>query len=265
MLIKYAILDLDHTLIRSTNMHVAWQRALAEHDALAKFEESWVGAAGRPLEISAGIALNCNPDHPRAHALVSSFWEHIGDGDPVEIDGAGVLLAELRRRGLRLFLSTASHPAPVTRWLAERGWEDHFELVLASTPEQMKGAAHYKAILAHLGATVAEFAPHSATIGDGHYDMRYGRDHGVALRIGFAPFVEGHEDKAISLRAAGANAIVRHLSEVVAVIFGDQAEVEPEEVLVARAVEQAETEEQPERRRKTRFNKFGGPARPSKR
>lgn len=265
MRIKYAIFDLDHTLIRSTNMHVAWQKALVEHGVADKFEDSWVGAAGRPLEISAGIALGCDADHPRAHALVASFWDHIGDGDPVEIDGASRLLEELGRRGLRLFLSTASHPAPVTRWLAERGWEDHFELVLASTPEQMKGAAHYKAILEHTGIPITEFSPHAATIGDGHYDMRYGRDHGIALRIGFAPFVEDHEDKAISLRAAGANVIVRSLDEVVAVICGDTAPIEPEEVLVARAVQQVETAEQPERRRKQRFDKFGHPYRPPKR
>lgn len=214
MSIRYAIFDLDHTLIRSENQGSSWQKALDEYGVGDRFEESWSGGAGRPLAISASIALQSDNDDPRNEELVGRYWDHVGEGDPEPLEGAHEALDELRAMGIRLFLSTGSYPDPVAKWLSLRGWSEHFELVLASPPESPKGAGHYDVIIEYLGIDLATFAKVSLTVGDGDFDMQYGRDHGVAYRVGYAPLRDDGTDRENELRESGANVIIRSLHDL---------------------------------------------------
>lgn len=212
--IRYAIFDLDQTLIRSKNQDSAWQTALGEFDLLHRFEDSWIGGAGRPLTASAKIVFGTEEDDPRHRQLIDRFWDHVGDGDPEPIDGADETLRQLVEMGITLFLSTGSYEKAVTHWLASNGWTEHFDLVLPSSETSPKGSEHYRLIIEHLGVPLSSFAAEAMTVGDGAFDMRYGVEHGVAYRIGYAPLAGVASDTEPELREAGANVIVRSLREL---------------------------------------------------
>jgi phosphoglycolate phosphatase-like HAD superfamily hydrolase len=141
----------------------------------------------------------------------------MADFDPEPLDGAADALHRLAAEpDVHLYLSTGSHPDAAKRWLGALGWMDAFELVLGSAPGALKGPEHYTAIIEHAGVDAEVFAAQAATVGDGQYDMSYGRDHGVRLRIGFAA---GDEQMAAELVEHGATHVVHHLADAVDIIL----------------------------------------------
>jgi HAD superfamily hydrolase (TIGR01549 family) len=111
------VLDIDGTLVDSNYHHVvAWSRAFRSvghdvpgwriHRALGMGGDRLVAqVAGQEVEESAGDA-------------VRAAWEKEYDAmldEPVAFDGAPELLAELRRRGLRVVLASSAIPRHASR------------------------------------------------------------------------------------------------------------------------------------------------------
>lgn len=218
MIIRYAVFDLDHTLITSTGMDDVWMAAITEVGLSDRYDVSWLGAQGRPVIESARIAYDCEPTDPRAIALADRFWELFGDGDPTPIDGAQEVLSSLHEAGIQLFLSTGSHPPLVQKALEGCGWLPYFSRVYASTNDFAKGARHFERLYQDINVSREEFTPHAITVGDGPFDMQFGKAEGIPYRIGFTPLTHGREDRAGALRAAGATHIIRDLREVLGIV-----------------------------------------------
>jgi phosphoglycolate phosphatase-like HAD superfamily hydrolase len=218
MFIRYAVFDLDHTLITSSGMDDAWRAAIAEVELADRFDVSWLGAQGRPVIESARLAYGCDHTDPRAVALVARFWQLFGDGDPTPIDGAAEVLANLHDAGIQLFLSTGSHPPLVEKVLDRCRWAHYFDRIYASTNEFSKGALHFERLYQDIKVSREEFAPHAITIGDGPFDMQFGKAEGIAYRIGFSPLTHDREDRTEALVAAGATHVIRDLREVVRIL-----------------------------------------------
>jgi phosphoglycolate phosphatase-like HAD superfamily hydrolase len=199
--------DLDGTLVRSEDMEGVWLAACASHGLnLDAVREIWGRGHGRPLDehlSELGVPA------ARAQQIVASFWDQYGPHRSHEIPGASETLRTLHEDGFCLVLSTGSRQLTADAVVDDFGWRRMFDLVLGSDTGFVKGPQHYARIAQLPGRPVAH-------IGDGTWDMMFGKQHGVAHRIGYT----GTGQLAQVLRDHGATAIVADLADVPAVIRG---------------------------------------------
>lgn len=199
---------MDGTLVRTAVFEAWWpilaELGLTEPDAeqfLLARQGQAVAASLRDLHLPAN----------RIAAYEQRFWDELSRYSTTPIEHADELLTQLHDDGCRLYLSTGSKPEVAHAVLEQHGWLGLFRIVLGSTAEDPKGPGHYQQFIADSGLAAQDFARRAATVGDGVYDMRFGREHGVALRVGL---VEGSQDACDRLVAAGANVLIDALDEV---------------------------------------------------
>lgn len=202
------IFDLDGTLVR-TGIIPAWIDTLAELGMNAKEAEEFALARQGMTAIATLRDLHLPAD--RVAALEQRFWQAVSTHPATPLAHADDLLRTLDEEGFRLYLSTGSTKELAAAILAEQGWTELFRLALGSDETDPKGPGHYRQFVADAGVSPDEFGRHAATVGDGVYDMRYGREHAVALRVGL---VEGSQEACDRLVAAGANVLIDELVEL---------------------------------------------------
>jgi phosphoglycolate phosphatase-like HAD superfamily hydrolase len=202
------IFDLDGTLVRTAVVE-AWWPILSELGMSVRQAEQFVNATQGQAVAASLRALHLA--EARIAMYERRFWDEFVRHPADRIEHADELLARLHADGCRLYLSTGSNPEVAQDVLEQHGWTDRFRLALGSSPDDPKGPSHYRQFIADSGLEDREFARRTATVGDGVYDMRFGREHGVALRVGF---VEGSQDACDRLVAAGANVLIDELAEL---------------------------------------------------
>lgn len=215
---RYIIFDMDETLIHSPGLRDAFVYACGAHgiDLVAALAQ-WKVGRGMTLYHSLAIITGAEPHAPEHEAFVETFWQCMASFDPAPLEGAAEALERLAAEpNVHMYLSTGSHPDAAMRWLGALEWLDYFELVLGSAPGTLKGPDHYTAIIEHAGVDAETFAAQSATVGDGQYDMSYGRDHNVRLRIGLSA---GDAFMAAQLTEHGATHVVDKVAEAVEIIL----------------------------------------------
>ena len=215
---SYVIFDLDHTLIRSSGMTAAfWAAADEVGFDPERAARCWKESRGRSLYEQ---ALEISDDPDLVEPFVALFWEHFGAGDPTPLEGAAETLTALGDAGLKLYLSTGSHPRVMRPWLERLGWLDHFALALGTETNHQKGPAHYATIVEHAGGGLDHFAANAATVGDGQYDMRFGAEHGIRMRVGYAP-ASSPRGRATELLEAGATHLIADLRALPRLLHAD--------------------------------------------
>lgn len=216
---RIVIFDCDQTLIENSQMTPAWleitdRRDLARRDVL----DVWMRSAGRPMAMTAAETFAVPADDPLVAEVIEEFWEAVSEYEPQAVSGAGEVLSELDSRGIALYLSSASAPKPLTTWLRILDWERYFCLILGSDEEMVKGADHYSRILADTSLSHSDFCSRALTVGDAPYDMYYGAEQGVALRIGFAPDSERGRRLRPALIKSGANLLIDRLIDLIDIV-----------------------------------------------
>jgi phosphoglycolate phosphatase-like HAD superfamily hydrolase len=211
---RFLIFDLDQTLIESSTMHDAWQDTIVQfggnlEDAMIR----WRRSAGLTLDVQVMETFGVDEHDPIVDRIIETFWLNVGTGDPVPVEGAAETLEHLYSERVPLYLSTGSYQNAVDTWLGFLGWNRYFRTICASSRSFPKGPAHYRQIIADSGVAAAEFGSRAVTVGDGPYDMQYGLEHGVAVRVGFVP-PSARPERRGRLIEAGANAIISDLREL---------------------------------------------------
>lgn len=216
---RIVVFDLDQTLIANAGMTDAWEAICRRRGAdLTHALETWHGSAGRPLTEQVEVAFRLEGADALVDEIVDEFWSAFDHSSPIPVAGAEETLTALTSAGVPLYLSTASAPAPVQRWLRLLGWESYFRLVLATDRSLAKGPAHYSLIIADSGLDAAEFGRRAVAVGDGTYDMALARQQGVRLRVGYAPSSSRRPQARERLIEAGANLLIDDLLQVATII-----------------------------------------------
>lgn len=205
---RIVIFDLDGTLVR-TGIIPAWIDTLAGIGMSAADAEAFV-LARQGMTAGATLRDLHLPTH-EVEVHERRFWQEVAKHPATPLPHADEILRGLAGDGFRLYLSTGSTKELAGAILEQQGWADIFRLALGSSETDPKGPGHYDRFVADAGLPAGDFGRHAATVGDGVYDMRYGREHEVALRVGL---VEGSQEACDRLVAAGANVVIDDLSEL---------------------------------------------------
>jgi phosphoglycolate phosphatase-like HAD superfamily hydrolase len=204
------IFDLDQTLVAGVIDDV-YRAFLADQGRDVEAAMSYLHSCqGMPLFEQLAALWALDVDDPQIDLLADRFWQLYGDRIAPAHDGATETLHGLHDRGITLLLSTGTHPEVVERILTAHGWSDLFALALGGSRGLLKGPQHYAAFHALTGLTAEAFATRTWTVGDGSYDMIYGLQQGVPVRIGYAP----NPAAEAQLLAAGATTIISDLREL---------------------------------------------------
>lgn len=209
---RLIVFDLDQTLIANAGMTAVWEDICRRRGAdLEHALETWHGSAGRPLVEQVAEAFRISTADVLVDEIITEFWGQFDHQSPSPIDGAAETLDALYEDGVVLYLSTASDPRPVDSWLRVLDWHRYFRLVLATDRQLSKGAGHYARMIADSGLRPDEFGRRALAVGDGAYDMRFALEHGVRLRVGYAPASSTRPSARERLVSAGANLVIEDL------------------------------------------------------
>lgn len=207
------LFDLDGTLIDSSpGIRRCVDASLAHHDLPAITDEQFAQFIGPPL--TTGFAL-VGAESSRIDSLITVYREHYGAGGMYEYtvyDGIPELLERLRTAGFRLAVATSK----VTRFarpvVDHAGFASQFEIVVGAERDGA-GAAKPVVMTDALQQLQIDDPRSVVMIGDREHD-----GHGAAaLGTAFVGVSWGFGTDE-ELRAAGAQHVVSHPSEVDAVV-----------------------------------------------
>jgi len=210
----HIIFDLDYTLVYSGDYQTIFTD-MAKKVGVGQQEAEifWQSHGGCPLREQIGEISGLDIDNPIVDQLEAYFWNQAKDAQFEELDGASYILEQLSSRGHLLFLSTGSNPDKMLSCLTQMGWHDYFFLAQGSSVDNPKGPSHYQNIAAHLDLPLNTLGETTAAVGDGAYDMRFARDHGVRHRLAYTP--PGTDANHIELMIEeGATAQITNLREL---------------------------------------------------
>lgn len=211
MQLRYVVFDLDRTLVRSDHLPAAWERACHANGVSA---ERGMAALHQHMGMPAAeiFALLGVPD-PRAAA--EQFNEAMEAAPPVAFPGADAALRQLAAHGVRMFLSTGSHPPLMHKVLVQHNWQTLFAVALGTSATANKGLEHYRRFSADDDA----FGSHALAVGDGTHDMLFAAQAGVRWRCGISG---GDQRLAEQLAGAGANLMVDTVADLPELLFDMQ-------------------------------------------
>jgi phosphoglycolate phosphatase-like HAD superfamily hydrolase len=212
------VFDLDLTLIRSATrdscISVLIRWGLSPTDG----ERVYEAGKGFALATTVDAAFPTMSEDDRRRIVTEISGVSIAS-ESVEIDGASEVLATLVDGGHRLYLSTGSELPALEAALLRHGWDGVFELALASSADLPKGVGHLERFAESSGASLADWARTTVTVGDGPGEMGFGAMADLAYRCAF---VAEEDDGQVSvLRSAGANLRIRDLREVAEIAAHD--------------------------------------------
>jgi HAD superfamily hydrolase (TIGR01509 family) len=208
---KTVILDIDGTLV-DTNYHhaIAWHRALKDHGHVVRLWEihRHIGMGGDQIvEALAGAEAEAEDGDEIRAAEGDAYDELIGEVDAIE--GATELLGRLRSDGHQTVLASSAKPKEVDHYLdllgardLVHGWTTSGD-VEATKPEP-------DLLLAALKKAGPEHGP-ALLVGDSIWDVKAANAAGIPT---LAVLTGGFSEE--ELREAGADAVVREISQLLA-------------------------------------------------
>lgn len=174
--------DFDNTLANSSNVAVlATQRAYTAKGLAAPTREAIISYMGVPIEVSFAKMATVSLDDTALEDLFTEFREQYQRAETTGItlfDGMAATIAELNRRGKRLYVVSSKNSVPLQRNLDQVGLGQSFAAISGSDM-----VAHYKPAPDGVRNLLQRFdldATHSVMIGDAKYDIRMGHNAGVA-------------------------------------------------------------------------------------
>lgn len=174
--------DFDNTLADSSNVAVlATQRAYTTKGLVAPTREAIVSYMGVPIEVSFAKMATVSLDDAELEDLFAEFRQQYQRAETTGItlfDGMASTIAELNRRGKRLYVVSSKNSVPLQRNLDQVGLGQSFVAISGSDM-----VAHYKPAPDGVRNLLQRFdldATHSVMIGDAKYDIRMGHNAGVA-------------------------------------------------------------------------------------
>ncbi|WP_407887619.1 HAD family hydrolase [Levilactobacillus sp. N40-8-2] len=174
--------DFDNTLADPSNVAVlATQRAYAAKGLVTPTREAIVGYMGVPIEVSFAKMATVSLDDVALEDLFTEFRQQYRRAETTGItlfEGMATTIAELNRRGKRLYVVSSKNSVPLQRNLDQVGLGQSFAAISGSDMVD-----HYKPAPDGVLNLLRQFnleTQHSVMIGDAKYDIRMGHNAGVA-------------------------------------------------------------------------------------
>lgn len=210
---KYLIFDLDGTL---DNQMPSYNQAFSyvcenaglwnKNIATNLFNDT----AGTPLrqqffEIISTYKLNADLE-----TCISSFWKLVENNPPQPFPEVQKVIPLLFHQHYQLYITTGSKQENAKRRVYEMGLLPYFDLILGSSTELEKGAAHLHKFKEH--TKDVHFEKNALYIGDGTADMIFAKEQRIKA-IGITSTVSKEK-----LQKAGADHIILNVEELIQVL-----------------------------------------------
>lgn len=208
------LFDLDGTLADTVELILmSYRHTMRVHLGEALPDELWLATIGTPLPLQLGDFARSEEEHRRMLDTYRTFQHTVHDEMVRPFPGAGLVLDELRRRGLRLAVVTSKAAAIARRTMEVCGLWDRVDFVVGGDevtrgkpdPEPVARALNHLDLSGRAGEVIF--------VGDSPFDLRSGRAAGTrTAAVGWGP--HAHE----ILHAEGPDYFLQALEDLLAIV-----------------------------------------------